>query len=589
MEISTSTIAQLQGAALQKLEGNLEGLRPGQLLNALVTAVKGQQLQLQIGQRLLSAQSELPLQTGQQVKVLVESLGEKPLLKLLAADTAKRGLELAARQFGRQAPAKGDLIRATVVESRADGRTLLRVGNQTFQAQSHEALRPGQQLKLLVASAGKTLHLLPKGAEEAQQINRQATSRALPQQRPMTELLANLGAIRDSRGPGQGLPPLPKGIDTLARLVLQSLPRLKDLTRADGLRRAIRQSGFQLEQQLQSASGEQTARLLQHDFKALLMQLRSRLHQAMQQQASQTGQAARPQPGVAPGNGADTRPSAPPTPTNRPAATPAAPQAAPTRPTAPPGPLPKPATPSNTTAGTTTARPARPAVAGQRPAVAPLPPLPPGGTTTGTSPAPRRPGGGSEGNMPSLPRQDNAPPPLPGSQPRAQGRAAATLPSLSNMMEGMGELLRQTEGALARLQLHQLSSLNEQEGPKQAWSLELPLRDEENSELLHLRIEKDGGSDNENDPRAPINVTLALDLENLGPIYARLNLVRDTVSVAFWAEREETVTQARQALESLQEGLRDAGLVAENLNVHQGQPPNLAAFRQSDRILDVQA
>jgi hypothetical protein len=163
-------------------------------------------------------------------------------------------------------------------------------------------------------------------------------------------------------------------------------------------------------------------------------------------------------------------------------------------------------------------------------------------------------------------------PPLPNAPPQPQARAHATLTPQLTTQQALLELLRNVEGGVARIQLSQLTSAQPEEDGRRAWLIELPLRNGDNVDVLQLRIERDKDSGDKQRP-APWTVNLAFDLENLGPVHARVTLAGGAVSAVFWAQDETTTALFKQHLRELHTRLRAAGLTVGNLIAQRGAPP----------------
>jgi hypothetical protein len=150
--------------------------------------------------------------------------------------------------------------------------------------------------------------------------------------------------------------------------------------------------------------------------------------------------------------------------------------------------------------------------------------------------------------------------------------AQVTLNQQMNLQQALGELLRNVESGLARLQLSQLVSSAPEDDGKRSWVMELPLRNGEQIDLIQLRIEKDQGRE-KSKKAAMWTVTLALSLNGLGPVQARVTLVDKTVSTHFWAEHAQTTEFIHQHLSILQTRYREVGLNVGALNAHHGKAP----------------
>ena len=185
------------------------------------------------------------------------------------------------------------------------------------------------------------------------------------------------------------------------------------------------------------------------------------------------------------------------------------------------------------------------------------------------------------------PIQSAAPPPRRG-PPQAQHPVSASIASLGPPEKVAAELRGQLEGAISRVQLHQLNSLSAEDGAKPVWSMELPVRRGEQVDIWSLRIEEDAAGT----ARAPDKrwcVSLAFELEVLGPVHARLTLQQQKVSASLWAEKESTALLIGSRVEDLRQMLDEAGLsVGDVLCVH-GQPARIPDVSVPAGLVDVEA
>lgn len=147
---------------------------------------------------------------------------------------------------------------------------------------------------------------------------------------------------------------------------------------------------------------------------------------------------------------------------------------------------------------------------------------------------------------------------------------AATVPALNPSL--LLELSQHIEGALARVKVQQLQTLNAQAGPDPAWLLELPLRHGTGQDVMHLRIQREGGNSGGNG--APgWSVRLHFDSAQHGGVDSVVTLLGGKVGVSFWAEQPATAARFQQRLEELRGQLQHAGLAVEHLRSVTGRAP----------------
>lgn len=205
-----------------------------------------------------------------------------------------------------------------------------------------------------------------------------------------------------------------------------------------------------------------------------------------------------------------------------------------------------------------------------------LPQLPGGaGTLTGLQNAMAQ-------SLPAMARQL-----LGGINPAGSARQQAlTFPLPSRLLQNMdGEadletLLKLAAAAVSRLQTHQLSSLAQTQVDANGnllttWQLELPMRHQQEVIPLQIKLQReDSNKPDKPEQKEPIwRVELAFDLDHLGPLQVRAQLLRGSLSSQLWAERAETTLLINSELDHLRERLQAAGLEVGELACSQGLPP----------------
>ncbi|HQU15056.1 MAG TPA: flagellar hook-length control protein FliK [Gammaproteobacteria bacterium] len=371
----------------------------------------------------------------------------------------------------------GQLLAATVVTTSESGPhpLLLRIAGRLIYAQSPTPLpqlKPGQVLQLRVESLG-TLPVLKLVEEGSRGDPVGSALRALlPRQGNLEPLLATWSTM--ARG-AENLALAPSSLQRLVRELFGRLADERQIITADGLRRALGDSGLFLESRLLQATGDGTPA---GDLKASLLRLLAILTR--------------------------TSPN---------------PQGTPSR--------------VGSGAGPDTAT---------------------GNATTSQDAAAR-------GLLASV-AADNAP---------------------------VNNLRGEAEGALARIQLHQLAALPRADGTTQ-WLFHLPVRQGDQAHLLELQVNREGTQRDGGGTTGPRwSVLLHLDLPQLGPVHARIELRGEQVNTRLWAERPATFHRLQHFLPRLQDGLARAGLEVTGLACQCGRGPRPTAAYPDAPVLDLKA
>lgn len=442
-----------------------------------------------------------------------------------------------------QSLSPGQTLTAQVTRQLPDGNVELRIGNLHVSSRPPLPLADGQPLLLRVDRVdNQSLELRITNLPDPADIISRTLRESLPRQQPVGETLQRFSRLLLQQLPGRE--PLPAPLrQAIARLV-QSLPDTRQLGQAEGLQRAIRQSGLLLEASLQPGKPAATASTT--DLKANLLRVIDSLRQGLGTTATGTTPAANAVANTAANSalGAAATTSAPP---DGDAELPATKQLL-----------------SRLLSLLAEPAPATTASAGRdAPAARSLPDL-----------LLRLP-------LLQLLRGHDAPAVQP-SQP-AQGVAA----SLRGLVQ---ELIATLEAGVARIQLHQLASLPRDDPDRPLLILDLPVQHEDNIEQLKLTIRRErqqAGAGNEHTWR----VTLEFDFAELGTVQARVSIHNRQVNTSFHCNQPGTAELFGTHLEELQQRLTQAGLDAGHLEslFRQAGMPAGAELPLVDGVLDTRA
>lgn len=444
----------------------------------------------------------------------------------------------------------GQLLNAIVVKSQHD-RVLLDISGTLVDSHTPIPLQKGQRLTLQILRNTPTLDLkiINHTPDTQQDILTRALRVLMPKQTSMTPLLANLQLLNHPPPAIQNL--LPKKMIKLSQALYRLLPTQNQVVKPAGLKQAIGHSGLFLENSLSRLNqGEQgSQKIIQADVRTQLLRLAAMLRATI----------------LAPLTSPRSYQSTESTITSQ--------------------------TPTTQTATTSeqrsTLQPANRTM--QPPNINTSiqrqndsPQLPQAQTkidpTLATQSSPINTSTGKQQSPPQSPPQS----------PQAQGKTHPSLSQMTQPREAVGELLRQVEGVLARLQVLQLHASSSEEHTQPSWVVELPVRTDQGTNVFHIRIQRDDEQKHNRSKQSPWTVTLAFDLDRLGPVHVQVTLLNQQISVIFWAEHTATQEVFKQHLNTLHKHLDQAGVKVANLDCHCGQPA--VVFENKNlRILDEKA
>ncbi|MCG2580422.1 MAG: flagellar hook-length control protein FliK [Marinobacter sp.] len=165
----------------------------------------------------------------------------------------------------------------------------------------------------------------------------------------------------------------------------------------------------------------------------------------------------------------------------------------------------------------------------------------------------------------------------------------------------VGQMLRLLAGMLNRITVNQLHSqvlsartTADTPAPVSTLLLELPWVTPQNEpRVAQLRIEHENPeTDSAGKQRtagiAEWRLSLAMDLDDAGPVHFDVALRQEQVSARVWAEKQSTLRQVQQELPMLYQSLSELGLEVTDLDCRRGSPQG-ATTRLEHRLVDTKA
>lgn len=164
--------------------------------------------------------------------------------------------------------------------------------------------------------------------------------------------------------------------------------------------------------------------------------------------------------------------------------------------------------------------------------------------------------------------------PTQGQKPAQAGLTQDTSPDLA-----AARLMKETSGALLRQVLMQAASTASspratasEKGAQ--WLFEIPLATPQGPAVAQFEIDRDGkkkSDEDEDEAEATWRVKFSLDLDQMGPVHAKISLSGGTARVALWAENSETLKALTEHQDDLSQDLMDDALTPE-VRVMPGAP-----------------
>ena len=136
-------------------------------------------------------------------------------------------------------------------------------------------------------------------------------------------------------------------------------------------------------------------------------------------------------------------------------------------------------------------------------------------------------------------------------------------------MENIG---KQVESALARIETNQARSIVTDTQPLSTWRFELPVKDDNDLDLVKLELEQEQNSDDNEQPGKTWTVNLDVEFENGGSLSARASMYGTEMHISLWSGDQEIDSLIQDHLQKLNDNLQNKGVSLQALqHVQQAQ------------------
>ena len=420
----------------------------------------------------------------------------------------------------------GQTILAKVEKVLANNQVELRIANQIVKADSPIQLAAGQSIKLIVENSSNGVILrITQQASQVETLSR-AWREALPKQQPIVDVVKQLVTTLANNKVETANNAIATQLRTAIQTLVNSLPSIKNITQADGLRQAIQDSGVTLEAQLRQAIASGTTPRTDNNIKANFLRL---AQAALQIQTNTTSNTAPIATNTALGNTSLNKST------------------------------PIDAYTSLLNAANKSSQEGDKALNALRPLLPALPVTP---ETANRSQAPNR----LMASLPAVLQRLFSLPALNTSQSPANAAAIAAqqAPVSQQVFSTMlVELINQMESGLARIQQHQLTNVsNNDDAMRYFLNLELPVFNGKSFDNIGIRFEREkhqDGEDNE-DKKHQWRVVLNFDFDELGKTQATIRAGLNEIHTDFKSESKQAQEIFEKNKNVLQQGLQKHGL-----------------------------
>jgi flagellar hook-length control protein FliK len=144
-------------------------------------------------------------------------------------------------------------------------------------------------------------------------------------------------------------------------------------------------------------------------------------------------------------------------------------------------------------------------------------------------------------------------------------------------------LSKQIESSVARIEVNQSKAVVTHDNQQPLWTIETPVKDKHDIDLLELNIHADKDSKKENEQQQ-WSTDIKITFENIGTISAKLSVMDKEVNATLWSENEVLNGLINKNLSSLNKQIEKCGLSTGNI-VCMREAPTIKELPQASNNL----
>lgn len=146
---------------------------------------------------------------------------------------------------------------------------------------------------------------------------------------------------------------------------------------------------------------------------------------------------------------------------------------------------------------------------------------------------------------------------------------------------------KQLESSIAKIEVNQSKAVVSHDNQLPAWSIELPVKDKQDIDLMKLDIQHDKNSKPESEKDQVWTVNLKINFKDKGAVFARLSIVDKEVSANLWSEDQKLNNLIDNNLSLLSKRLENCGLSMGKIVCLAGSPDSLDEHMSADNLINI--
>lgn len=133
-------------------------------------------------------------------------------------------------------------------------------------------------------------------------------------------------------------------------------------------------------------------------------------------------------------------------------------------------------------------------------------------------------------------------------------------------------LSKHIESSIARIEVNQSKAIITHDNLTPLWSIEMPVKDKQDIDLLKLNIQADRDSKSNEEKQQRWTTDLKITFENVGTISAKLSVINKEVNATLWSDNETLNDLINNNLSLLNKQIEKCGLSTGNIVCRQEAP-----------------
>lgn len=174
----------------------------------------------------------------------------------------------------------------------------------------------------------------------------------------------------------------------------------------------------------------------------------------------------------------------------------------------------------------------------------------------------------------------------PSTKTKFEARNTAVLIDIGSKVD-IETISKQLESSIARIEVNQLKAVVTHDNQLPTWSIEVPVKDKQDIDLLKLDIQHDRNTKPESEKEKVWTVNLKINFEDKGAVSARLSILDKEVSATLWSENQTLNDLIDNNLPLLSKRIENCGLSMGKIVCLAGSPNSQDEHMGADNLINI--